>query len=90
MSIGESRAATGIFEAGPGFPIARVARVGNDMRENLIGYRGVNESTYNSVRDARSAALLSSAPIERRRVLVLGGSSEARQLATRIAADPRL
>jgi len=42
------------------------------------------------VRDAGSAALLSSAPTERRRVLVLGGSSEARQLATRIAADPRL
>jgi precorrin-6A/cobalt-precorrin-6A reductase len=38
----------------------------------------------------RSAALLSSAPTERRRVLVLGGSSEARQLARRIAADPRL
>ncbi len=39
-------------------------------------------------RDALSASALSSAAP--RRALVLGGSSEARVLATRIAADPRL
>lgn len=42
----------------------------------------------NGVRDALSLTPLSSAA--RRRVLVLGGASEARALATRIAADPRL
>lgn len=39
---------------------------------------------------ADSACSHSSAPTERRRALVLGGSSEARALATRIAADPHL
>ncbi len=42
------------------------------------------------VRGAPSTSSLLSAAIERRRALVLGGSSEARLLATRIAADPRL
>ncbi len=41
------------------------------------------------VRDALSASVFSSAA-PCRRALVLGGSSEARLLATRIAADPRL
>ncbi|WP_245434704.1 cobalt-precorrin-6A reductase [Methylocystis rosea] len=39
---------------------------------------------------ADSACSHSSAPTERRRALVLGGSSQARALATRIAADPHL
>lgn len=42
------------------------------------------------VRQADSTPSLFSAAIERRRALVLGGSSEARALATGIAADPRL
>ncbi|MGD9657231.1 MAG: cobalt-precorrin-6A reductase [Methylocystis sp.] len=42
------------------------------------------------VRGAQATSSPVSAAIERRRALVLGGSSEARLLATRIAADQRL
>ncbi|ULO25477.1 cobalt-precorrin-6A reductase [Methylocystis sp. SB2] len=44
----------------------------------------------NGAKSAESTRFPSSASTEHRRALVLGGSSEARALATRIAADPRL